>query len=217
MTVENQGANEVKTFTVALKDQDGAELAHKDVTTALKTGESTKVQIAWTPATTATTAVKAEVTLTGATDENADDNATDLLPVSVREGSKGTIVQLGTDSKRTSSDTPFGLANKYAAALNLYSAQELGSGSKNIVKAAWPYDASWQYEDANDLPVRVYMANTDRTNNLEGWIPENEMTLVYDGTISIPKKTKGEVAVELTTPFAYQDGKNLAALTGTSA
>ena len=213
VTVENQGANEVKTFTVALKDQDGAELAHKDVTTALKTGESTQVQIAWTPATTATTAVKAEVTLTGATDENADDNATDLLPVSVREGYKGTIVQLGTDSRRTSSDTPFGLANKYAAALNLYSAQELGSGSKNIVKAAWPYDASWQYKDANDLPVRVYMANTDRTNNLEGWIPENEMTLVYDGTISIPKNTKGEVAVELTTPFAYQNGKNLAVLT----
>lgn len=59
-------------------------------------------------------------------------------------------------------------------------------------------------EDAKDVPVRVYMANTDRTNNTDGWIAESDYTLVYDGTVNIAKQTAAELAITLSKPFTYK-------------
>lgn len=216
VTVENQGKNKVYGFRVVLKDQDGNELVHKDDARTIKSGESLDVELAWKPESTTTTGVRGEVTMPWATganaDANPDDNETELMAVKVREAFDGNVVALGTESEKTASYGPFDFSKQYAAALNIYGADEIGTGSKGIVKIAWPYDAAWQYSDVSDVPVRVYMCNTELTNTKDGWIPEADMTLVYDGTVSVPQQSTGELTLSLDTPFAYS-GKNLAVLT----
>ena len=215
--VENQGVNKVFGFRVVLKDQDGNELMHKDDARTIKSGEALDVELAWTPETRSVTGVRGEVVMPWATGDNADanpdDNATALMAVNVREAFDGNVVELGTASTKYASYGPFNLSDQYAAALNIYGADEIGDAGNSIVKLAWQYDAMWQYDDAVGIPVRVYMANTDRTKAGDGWIDEADLTLVYDGTIDIAKTTMGDLTVVLDKPFAYEKGKNLAVLT----
>ncbi|MFH1120532.1 MAG: carboxypeptidase regulatory-like domain-containing protein [Bacteroidota bacterium] len=66
--------------------------------------------------------------------------------------------------------------------------------------------------DEQDAPVRIWMGETD-TLNLQTWISATEMTLVYDGLLSIPKG-KHSVYIPFQTPFNYSDGsKNLIIMT----
>ncbi len=66
--------------------------------------------------------------------------------------------------------------------------------------------------DEQDAPVRIWMGETD-TLNLMTWIPATEMTLVYDGLLSIPEG-KHAVYIPFQTPFNYSDGsKNLIIMT----
>ena len=214
--VANEGTDDVKGFCVKLKDQDGAELASKTFAeTTIKSGEETDVQIAWTPASTTTTAIKAEVVPTGAADEWAEDDITDALMIGVRPPFTGKTVSVGLDAKLKAVTTPFAFAWQYAAAQNIYTTAEIGvSEDQDIVKVAWPYNAmEVTDEDAKDVPVRVYMANTDRNTNTDGWIAESDYTLVYDGTVNIAKQTAAELAITLSKPFAYKKGQNLAVLT----
>ena len=214
--VANEGTDDVKGFSVKLKDQDGAELATKTFAeTTIKSGEDIDVQIAWKPATTTTTAIKAEVAPTGVADEWAEDDTTDALMIGVRPPFTGKTVSVELDAKLKTVTTPFAFAWQYAAAQNIYTANEIGvADDQSIVKVAWPYDAmEVKDEDVKDVPVRVYMANTDRTNNTDGWIAESDYTLVYDGTVNIAKQTAAELAITLSKPFTYKKGKNLAVLT----
>lgn len=186
--VANEGADDVKGFSVKLKDQDGAELATKTFAeTTIKSGEDIDVQIEWKPATTTTTAIKAEVAPTGVADEWAEDDTTDALMIGVRPPFTGKTVSVELDAKLNTVTTPFAFAWQYAAAQNIYTANEIGvADDQSIVKVAWPYDAmEVKDEDVKDVPVRVYMANTDRTNNTDGWIAESDYTLVYDGTVTL--------------------------------
>ena len=212
--VENRGTKTIYGFRVLLNDQDGNVLAQKDAAVTLKTGESADVELSWTPQNTSVTAVQGEVAMPWANDECESDNKTPFVGVSVREAFDGTLASLGADSKSYDSYSPFDLSKQYAAALNIYSAGELATDKDmDIVKTAWLYDGAWLMSDLEDAPVRVYMANTSLGSTADGWIAEDQMTLVYDGTINIAKQSTGELPVVLDTPFRYEAGKNLAVLT----
>ena len=58
------------------------------------------------------------------------------------------------------------------------------------------------------FPVRIYLSNTDRID-FGDEIPANEMTLVYEGTLSFENAEQTSLPVEFTQPFMY-DGRNLA-------
>ena len=137
------------------------------------------------------------------------------MTVIVREAFDGDVVAIGLESSATASSSPFDLSNQYAAALNIYSADEIGENKDMLIqKLAWTYDALYQYSDVETIPVRIYLANTDLTNTKDGWIPEEQLTLVYDGITSIAQKTTGgDMTIALDEPFKYEAGKNLAVLT----
>ena len=212
--VENRGVKTIYGFRVLLDDQNGNVLAQRDVAKTLKTGESADIEMTWKPESQSVTGVRGEVAMPWANDGNADDNKTALMAVNVREAYDGELVNIGTESTASASYSPFDFSSQYAAALNIYSAAEIGMDKDMAVeKVAWPYDADWQYNDLEDAPVRVYMANTDIADTKDGWIDKDEFTLVYDGTVSIAKQSSGELPVVLDKPFRYEAGKNLAVLT----
>lgn len=213
LTVENQGTKKVYGFKAFLKDQSGNELVQKSVAKTLDTGESTTVELAWTPADTGVTGLVGQVQLFGATDECADDDTTDTRAVQVQEAVEGDLVEIGTGSTSMGSTTPFNFPYQWSASLNIYAASEMTSSQSLITKVAWPYDAAYVYSDVEDANVKVYMANTDRTTTTDGWLAQEDMTLVYEGLAAIEKKTTGDLVLTLSTPFAYEQGKNLAVLT----
>lgn len=211
--VENRGTDKAYAYRVTLVDKNGEELSHKDVAVTLNSGEYADVEVAWTPQMADTTAV-CGVIRTWPDDEYADDNTTDYMTVIVREAFDGDVVAIGLESSATASSSPFDLSNQYAAALNIYSADEIGENKDMLIqKLAWPYDALYQYSDVETIPVRIYLANTDLTNTKDGWIPEEQLTLVYDGITSIAQKSTGDLTIALDEPFKYVAGKNLAVLT----
>lgn len=212
--VENRGTDKAYAYRVTLVDKNGEELNHKDVAVTLNSGEYADVEVAWTPQVADTTAI-CGVVRTWPDDEYADDNTTDYMTVIVREAFDGDVVGIGLESSSTASSSPFDLSNQYAAALNIYSADEIGENKDMLIqKLAWPYDALYQYSDVETIPVRIYLANTDLTNTKDGWIPEEQLTLVYDGITSIAQKTTGgDMTIALDEPFKYEAGKNLAVLT----
>lgn len=211
--VENRGTDKAYAYRVTLVDKNGEELNHKDVAVTLNSGEYADVEVAWTPQVADTTAI-CGVVRTWPDDEYADDNTTDYMTVIVREAFDGDVVGIGLESSSTASSSPFDLSNQYAAALNIYSADEIGENKDMLIqKMAWPYDALYQYSDVESIPVRIYLANTDLTNTKDGWIPEEQLTLVYDGITSIAQKSTGDLTIALDEPFKYEDGKNLAVLT----
>lgn len=211
--VENRGTDKAYAYRVTLVDKNGEELNHKDVAVTLNSGEYADVEVAWTPQVADTTAI-CGVVRTWPDDEYADDNTTDYMTVIVREAFDGDVVGIGLESSSTASSSPFDLSNQYAAALNIYSADEIGENKDMIIqKLAWPYDALYQYSDVETIPVRIYLANTDLTNTKDGWIPEEDLTLVYDGITSIAQKSTGDLTIALDEPFKYEAGKNLAVLT----
>lgn len=211
--VENRGTDKAYAYRVTLVDKNGEELNHKDVAVTLNSGEYADVEVAWTPQVADTTAI-CGVVRTWPDDEYADDNTTDYMTVIVREAFDGDVVGIGLESSSTASSSPFDLSNQYAAALNIYSADEIGENKDMLIqKMAWPYDALYQYSDVESIPVRIYLANTDLTNTKDGWIPEEQLTLVYDGITSIAQKSTGDLTIALDEPFKYEAGKNLAVLT----
>lgn len=211
--VENRGTDKAYAYRVTLVDKNGEELNHKDVAVTLNSGEYADVEVAWTPQVADTTAI-CGVVRTWPDDEYADDNTTDYMTVIVREAFDGDVVGIGLESSSTASSSPFDLSNQYAAALNIYSADEIGENKDMIIqKMAWPYDALYQYSDVETIPVRIYLANTDLTNTKDGWIPEEDLTLVYDGITSLAQKSTGDLTIALDEPFKYEAGKNLAVLT----
>lgn len=211
--VENRGTDKAYAYRVTLVDKNGEELNHKDVAVTLNSGEYADVEVAWTPQVADTTAI-CGVVRTWPDDEYADDNTTDYMTVIVREAFDGDVVGIGLESSSTASSSPFDLSNQYAAALNIYSADEIGENKDMLIqKMAWPYDALYQYSDVETIPVRIYLANTDLTNTKDGWIPEEQLTLVYDGITGIAQKSTGDLTIALDEPFKYEAGKNLAVLT----
>ena len=211
--VENRGTDKAYAYRVTLVDKNGEELNHKDVAVTLNSGEYADVEVAWTPQVADTTAI-CGVVRTWPDDEYADDNTTDYMTVIVREAFDGDVVGIGLEFSSTASSSPFDLSNQYAAALNIYSADEIGENKDMLIqKLAWPYDALYQYSDVETIPVRIYLANTDLTNTKDGWIPEEQLTLVYDGITSIAQKSTGDLTIALDEPFKYEAGKNLAVLT----
>ncbi|MFU2357448.1 MAG: T9SS type A sorting domain-containing protein [Bacteroidales bacterium] len=212
--VENRGTDKAYAYRVTLVDKNGEELNHKDVAVTLNSGEYADVEVAWTPQVADTTAI-CGVVCTWPDDEYADDNTTDYMTVIVREAFDGDVVAIGLESSATASSSPFDLSNQYAAALNIYSADEIGENKDMLIqKLAWTYDALYKYSDVETIPVRIYLANTDLTNTKDDWIPEEQLTLVYDGITSIAQKTTGgDMTIALDEPFKYEAGKNLAVLT----
>lgn len=208
-TIENYGAQAVPAYSVVLKDAEGSELGRTEAG-ELAAGERTEIPVEWTPAQGGVQRILAEVICPG--DELAGDNVTDTLQIDVRNPYDGAVKEIGTSSTSKGNSSPFNFFDQHAAALNLYGKDEIGSQECFITNIAWPYDATSQYDDVAEAPVKVYLANTDRASTADGWIPEAEMTLVYEGTLNIASRTEGEISLRLEEPFVYTGG-NLAVLT----
>ncbi|MDE6207296.1 MAG: carboxypeptidase regulatory-like domain-containing protein [Muribaculaceae bacterium] len=213
VTVKNRGSKPASNFTVKISDNLGNVLGSAVYTDALEAEQTAEI-----PVTIEFTADMADLTALSAVvewaaDEIASDNTTDVFPITVMPVGTPEALYIGTQAG-TSNYQPFNLySDKYGATLDIYGASEIGIKAGRITGLRYTYNSS--YSSPKNVGVKIYLANTDRTKGGDGWIPEDEMTLVYDGLIDMPSGTGMELAFDFDKSFDY-DGRNLAVLVATS-
>ena len=203
--VHNKGSRDVDSYTVRLVDGEGNLLADEVKAGALAAGETATV-----PVTVNLTEIKdyevfAEVVFP--TDGDKSNNKTNTpFAVSIRQNGDYSI-KIGEAIDYTQDSFSFMKYQPNAAwHESIYTSSEINATSGIISKMEW-YGSDFDIYPCS-FPVRIYLSNTDRID-FGDEIPANEMTLVYEGTLSFENAEQTSLPVEFTQPFMY-DGRNLA-------
>lgn len=138
------------------------------------------------------------------------DNTSTALAITMLPLGSSEEVNIG-QRESTSTDHPLNLYYKYGASQNIYSADEIGIPRGRISNILTSYSC---YSDLTNAAVKIYLSNTDRVSNADGWIPLDEYALVFDGHIDI-SSSKTVLDFELQNAFDYEGG-NIAMLVVTS-
>lgn len=209
VTVNNKGSETVDSYTVELIDNEGTTLASTVVSEPLASGESANISIACSfPYGAAVSAICGRVKADN--DMIEADNTSPALAMTILPLGSSEEVNIG-QRESTSSDHPLNLYYKYGASQNIYSADEIGIPRGRISNILTSYSC---YFDLTNAAVKIYLSNTDRVSNADGWIPLDEYTLVFDGHIDI-SSSKTVLDFELQNAFDYEGG-NIAMLVVTS-
>lgn len=205
--VLNNGRNEQSRYRVCLiNESDNETLAVLEPEETILPGETKEFVLSWTPEAAGDYSLFGKVVLEG--DGQANDR-TSTLAVRVRPEGSPEWIGLGV-SGRSDRRGPFNYYYKHSAALNIYTAGEIGYEGGVIEKIDYTYTNN-SMSEVPATPVKVYMTNTERTNAADGWIPMEDMTLVYEGNVALPEG-KGKMGLPLDRYFMYAGG-NLAVLT----
>lgn len=209
VTVNNKGSETVDSYTVELIDNEGTTLASTVVSEPLASGESANISIACSfPYGAAVSAICGRVKADN--DMIEADNTSPALAMTILPLGSSEEVNIG-QRESTSTDHPLNLYYKYGASQNIYSADEIGIPRGRISNILTSYSC---YFDLTNAAVKIYLSNTDRVSNADGWIPLDEYTLVFDGHIDI-SRSESTLDFELQNAFDYEGG-NLAMLVVTS-
>ena len=208
-TVLNKGKNAAASYSVNLINAESGEtLATAASPAALEAGASAELPLEWTPESEGNISVAAKVVYDA--DEIESDDTSEAIAVEVRPAGSAEYVEIG----EVSGWDQYVIASmyyKYAVAQNVYIPEEIGH-DYGVIESYSFYVNNASPSAVENVPFKVYMANTTALPTDRNWIPEEEWTLVYDGIIDV---ADGQSTVKLTLDRKFQldKGKNLAVMT----
>ncbi|NLK50680.1 MAG: hypothetical protein GX294_08530, partial [Candidatus Cloacimonetes bacterium] len=196
VSVKNNGSATQNTYQVKLMQEGGGELVSVAGTT-IESMETVDVLVNWTPAAAGDYTVYAEVVL--ANDEIEENNQSGTLAISVLpEGVLVTTVGEGNQNALM----PFNFYYKSSLHQALYFPDELGFISGTITGLQLYNQFN---NNITDTPIKIWMGVTAQTDLSAGYIPASELSLVYDGNITLPSGAN-DIFISLNTPFNYTPG-----------
>lgn len=201
ITIKNQGnlAQLGADYTVELYNE-ADELLDTVSGIDLDPGEQGSVEATWTPSSPGATFIYGKTALPG--DENTENDQTDPFNVNVQ--STGTIVvSIGTGST-LSYQIPANFFYKSSLSECWYYPEEINFGG---LITQLGYHTNW-YTNLSNMPIRIWMGETTQPQAAIGWIPADELTLVFDGTIDLPTG-EHDILFALDTFFGYSGADNL--------
>ncbi|MDZ4183321.1 MAG: T9SS type A sorting domain-containing protein [Candidatus Cloacimonadaceae bacterium] len=199
VTVHNNSSVSQENYQVMLL-REGVEIAS---VSGLPIGPSQSRQFAieWIPDTSGATSLYGKVALVG--DEVPENDLTAAFPLSVQ--AVGTVAVTVGDGGSTG-HMPVSMYYRTSLFETIYLASEL-----NIIGEL----ASLQFY--NDFPIdlpakptRIWLGETASSDLISGWIPSNQLTLVFDGNVHYPIGVN-DILIPLATHYTYQ-GANLVML-----
>ena len=208
-TVFNKGKNAAASYSVNLINAESGEtLATAASPAALEAGASAELTLVWTPESEGNISVAAKVVYDA--DEIESDDTSEAIAVEVRPAGSAEYVEIG----EVSGWDQYVIASmyyKYAVAQNVYIPEEIGH-DYGVIESYSFYVNNASPSAVENVPFKVYMANTTALPTDRNWIPEEEWTLVYAGIIDV---ADGQSTVKLTLDRKFQldKGKNLAVMT----
>ncbi|MEE4177577.1 MAG: choice-of-anchor J domain-containing protein [Bacteroides sp.] len=200
VAVKNAGTMTATDYTVKLMQEGGVELASV-AGTAIEFGETLTFDLAWTPqeADEGNTFVYGVVEFTA--DEMPGNNQTPNLNLTV-QGADVIAVTIGTGTAYPSSRIPFDFFYKNSFSQTLYFPDELGLGGG--VLTGLGYTNNFQ-TNLPGKPIKVWVGETDATDLSAGWVPLENLTLVYDGTLDFPTG-ENSIIIPFQQPYVYTGG-----------
>ena len=205
VSVSNNGYEPQTGFNIQLVDNDGNVVASSTVTESIYAFASKDINVGWTPAKTGTMKIRARVVANGDADPSNDMTE----PLSVTVLGAGQWIDVAKKGMAINGVTPFYLNANYSLNQTIYDADSISCTKAGIKGLMFYYQAT---ADNADVPVKIYLANTSKANFTDKTIlPEEDFTLVYDGTVNMPAD-QSSVVVLFDKTFEYTGG-NLALMT----
>ncbi len=200
--IQNKGASDVAAsdYKVVIKDSNGAVVAEvQGVDIASMATVDVEAEI--------TPAAEGEIALTAtiefAKDANTDNNTANFTVNVIAEGSK--FVQIG-DGTGEFLVCPASFMSHQSVSQTLYYANEIGIESGLLKMISFPYyEVTSNYPN---VPVKVWVAETDREDLSASNLKSEEMTLVFEGNAPI-STADSEWVFQLSDGYNYNGG-NLA-------
>lgn len=202
ITVYNNGTVQQTSYNVHLKRYGDDRLASVAVTTPLDPGAYATHNVTWTPGVPdiGNLSLVGEVEL--ALDGNAANNETAVKAVSVFP-STAYVPLIGDPLSTTTANTlPLDFYWKNSLSETIYTALEMQM-TAGTVSGVFYFNNFTQ--DLASKPVKIWAKNTTATDASSGWLPFEDYTLVFDGTVSFPIGVN-TVYIPFTTPIAYTGG-----------
>lgn len=201
VAVQNCGTVTQSNYAVQLFDQNNVEIAFA-VGPQIAGGTTAQVVLPWIPTSTEVTGMYAKVTLNG--DQNAANDQTSVLGITVQPGGSTTIT-VGTGDQ--SARIPLDFFRRNSLYETIYLQSELNfTGSINGITLHNNFA-----DNCADKPTKIWIGTTPQSDLSTGWIASTQLTLVYDGNLSYPSGQHG-INVIFTTPFQYDNNANLVML-----
>ena len=198
--IENKGVETLSSYTVKLVDENDNVLASNTTGADIASLEKLGIDLLYTPTSPGAASLRAVFEMLQ--DENPHNNVSAVLDINVQTWNDVFIDEIGTGTS-TTCELPWYLYYKSSYVQTLYLQHELIAKDVAIVEVNYWYDFVQQV----DMPIKIYMANTDLTDLSGGWIPEDELTLVFDGEVNFAIGQYVQT-IQLDVPFIY-GGKNL--------
>lgn len=214
--VRNVGAKDQSNYKVRVYCNDEGKKTIIGETTDVPTikADATKnIEVKFTPTMDGLFSFYAEVVLEG--DENASNNLTPEIPLKVLEETTAVWNKTVTSKKDEGYDThgPVVYYSTYDHTEAIYYASEIKGEEGDIIKRiGYPYNGNDNLTDRTDeSAVKVYIGQTDKKSfaSAADGMDASELTLVYDGKMTLDPGEDNMLIFDLDTPFEYDPAKNL--------
>lgn len=203
--VANNGSVAQNDYTVRLMQKDpygnsDTEIARQEGI-AIADGETKEFMFEWIPQTEGFTGLYGEVILPD--DEFEINDRTPVFQLTVQPaGFSNVMVGNGSDKYYY---LPYNTYYMQSLTQSLYFPHELGTNHATVKSLTYNAEIKQGVVDLQNIPVQIWMGETERTDLSDGWADPEGLTLVYDGTLSFPVG-EYDVTVNLTTPYEYKGG-----------
>lgn len=204
--IENRGTIAQSNYQVQLINSNNEVLASKTVTEEINIGDSKIISVDYTPTVDGIFRIRGSVVLSN--DQQPENNISTPLKLEIQPINGDSFVIIGDGVVGDGIEENYNLPLDYFyytfATQTIYTENDMQVEGGLIRQIRYPYN---NYLEAFTKPIKLYLANTQRSNLKSGWIPMENMTLVYDGMITM-ELGLGEIVIDLPVPFLYS-GNNL--------
>lgn len=208
--VTNGGKSLQSNYTVKLKSGNGTELA--SVTgTPIAFGAKSQNSLTWTPQSDDISQKSIYAVVESSGDINASNNQSKNLSINVLNNDIKNV-QVGNGTFTLQHSIPFNFFTHYSLGQTMYTSQQIGNINNSKIKGI-QYTCQFD-EDNNDIPIQVFLAETDQEDLSAEWLDPAKFTLVYDGKMNF-QKGFNNLYIPFQTEFNYT-GKNLVIYTNKS-
>jgi hypothetical protein len=195
----NWGLDEQDDYQVKLFKQGEIELASIPGPPIAGNSQVT-VAIPWEPTQIENTSLYAKVVL--ANDQDLSNNQTQNLNVSA-QASETTFVLVG-EGDEFASTAPVNMGQLSSLYENIYTQDELNHAGLITILEFYNFFS----HNVMNSPTKIWLGMTTESDLAEGWIPSNQLSLVFDGNVDYPSGSN-TISIVLQEPYTLAPGYNL--------
>ena len=199
--VNNDGATTASDYTIDLIDRNNDVIASITTCPTIEPGQYVAIDLSYTPTALGTYAIRGRINF--ASDQNTDNNVSDIVKLNVVEDNGTLTAEIGNGTMMDRT-LPINYFFRFGTSQVVYYKENIGLDEGVVTKI------SYRYTFANDIvnsTIKIYMANTTE-DVLTDWVPMNDLTLVFDGQKSL-YASDSVVTFDIEPGVFTYDGNNL--------